>query len=163
MSDDKPESEGCPFCGETRGALPDGTFLECPECGRDGCDKCMPAGRGCACPECEDGEGEEPASTGDVTTKARAVLAEMRACHHRAVKDALAYLAGGRAALDSEHERRGLDARARSRAVTAALGVWHKYGINENSRHDDTEKSHADRVALRRAVERLAREGGPNT
>lgn len=27
--------------------------LSCPECFEDGCDECMPAGRGCACPRCE--------------------------------------------------------------------------------------------------------------
>ena len=28
--------------------------LRCPTCSRDGCPECMPAGRGCECPECED-------------------------------------------------------------------------------------------------------------
>lgn len=27
--------------------------LACPECSRDGCDECMPLGRGCRCPDCE--------------------------------------------------------------------------------------------------------------
>ena len=29
--------------------------LECPSCGKVGCDECMPAGRGCPCPDCEQG------------------------------------------------------------------------------------------------------------
>jgi hypothetical protein len=28
--------------------------LVCPECGRQGCFECMPAGRSCICPECEE-------------------------------------------------------------------------------------------------------------
>jgi hypothetical protein len=28
--------------------------LQCPECYREGCETCMPLGRGCVCPECED-------------------------------------------------------------------------------------------------------------
>jgi DNA-directed RNA polymerase subunit RPC12/RpoP len=28
--------------------------LQCPNCGRDGCEECMPFGRGVACPDCED-------------------------------------------------------------------------------------------------------------
>jgi hypothetical protein len=31
-------------------------FLECPECYRPGCEECMPFGRGCVCPECEESE-----------------------------------------------------------------------------------------------------------
>lgn len=27
--------------------------LSCPECSREGCHLCMPAGRDCICPECE--------------------------------------------------------------------------------------------------------------
>lgn len=33
--------------------------LSCPECYRDGCDDCMPCGRGCVCPDCEDARDEE--------------------------------------------------------------------------------------------------------
>lgn len=35
--------------------------LECPSCGKEGCDECMPAGRGVACPDCENSvvEAEE--------------------------------------------------------------------------------------------------------
>lgn len=33
--------------------------LECPDCYREGCDECMPCGRGCLCPECEDANVEE--------------------------------------------------------------------------------------------------------
>lgn len=29
-------------------------FLVCPGCSREGCGECMPAGRGCRCPECDD-------------------------------------------------------------------------------------------------------------
>jgi hypothetical protein len=28
--------------------------LRCPECDREGCGECMPGGRGCICPECEE-------------------------------------------------------------------------------------------------------------
>jgi hypothetical protein len=31
-----------------------GPFI-CPQCEREGCPECMPAGRGCMCPECEEG------------------------------------------------------------------------------------------------------------
>jgi hypothetical protein len=41
----------CPNCG----CDCTGDELVCPECGRDGCSECMPAGRGCVCPECEEG------------------------------------------------------------------------------------------------------------
>lgn len=34
-------------------------FYNCPECERQGCAECMPGGRGCICPECEDGDGED--------------------------------------------------------------------------------------------------------
>ena len=41
--------EECPYCGEAVNEI-----LCCPECGRDGCWNCMPAGKGCICPECEE-------------------------------------------------------------------------------------------------------------
>lgn len=50
------KKDNCPYCGQGRTPLPDGSYLECPECKREGCDACMPAGRGCACPECEEKE-----------------------------------------------------------------------------------------------------------
>lgn len=30
-------------------------LLICPQCEREGCPECMPSGRGCLCPECEEG------------------------------------------------------------------------------------------------------------
>ena len=51
--------EPCPYCGTT----PDDEELKllaakgrltCPQCDREGCYNCMPSGRGCCCPECED-------------------------------------------------------------------------------------------------------------
>jgi hypothetical protein len=41
----------CSYCGALM--APDDPRLICPECGRDGCAECIPAGRGCICPECE--------------------------------------------------------------------------------------------------------------
>lgn len=32
--------------------------LRCPTCERTGCGECMPAGRGCMCPECEEAQGD---------------------------------------------------------------------------------------------------------
>lgn len=32
--------------------------LVCPGCGRDGCPQCMPDGRGCLCPACEEGRDD---------------------------------------------------------------------------------------------------------
>jgi hypothetical protein len=34
--------------------------FHCPVCDRDGCPECIPAGRGCLCPECEEAEENEP-------------------------------------------------------------------------------------------------------
>ena len=39
--------------------------LICPICGRDGCDECMPLGRDCECPECEDSDEDEDEDFGD--------------------------------------------------------------------------------------------------
>lgn len=53
--------ERCPHCEEPRSdeelSLQDkyGPLI-CPRCEREGCYQCMPAGRGCMCPECEQGE-----------------------------------------------------------------------------------------------------------
>ena len=48
----------CEECGYDASDDPDGeTYLyklKCPICERDGCDICMPAGRGCPCPDCEE-------------------------------------------------------------------------------------------------------------
>jgi hypothetical protein len=61
----KPEPETCPNCGAVRSdeevklAKTRGNLV-CPECSRDGCFTCMPAGRNCICPECEEGASEEP-------------------------------------------------------------------------------------------------------
>jgi hypothetical protein len=38
--------------GATYGAIVPGYV--CPRCGRDGCPNCMPGGRNCLCPECEE-------------------------------------------------------------------------------------------------------------
>ncbi len=35
-----------------------GYALECPTCHRQGCKDCMPSGRGCKCPECEEGNDD---------------------------------------------------------------------------------------------------------
>ena len=45
----------CGYCGKFNDSEEDPHYiLECPSCGRDGCGQCMPAGRGCDCPECEE-------------------------------------------------------------------------------------------------------------
>lgn len=53
------EGEKCAHCGkEQQQGSEDsvaGYVLECPECYRPGCEECMPMGRGCKCPECEEG------------------------------------------------------------------------------------------------------------
>jgi len=51
------EKESCAYCGKQA----ERKFLfVCPSCGRDGCSECIPAGKGCECPECEEGDsGEE--------------------------------------------------------------------------------------------------------
>lgn len=57
------EDECCDGCGITheaareQGEIFEGELLqrlECPGCGKVGCNVCMPAGNGCLCPECED-------------------------------------------------------------------------------------------------------------
>lgn len=51
------EPQTCPHCG---GAIHESRdILTCPRCGRRGCcpedgSGCMPGGRGCICPECEE-------------------------------------------------------------------------------------------------------------
>jgi hypothetical protein len=53
------DGERCDGCGAVQKLdlkYPDdpaGFILECPECYRPGCEECMPAGRGCKCPDCE--------------------------------------------------------------------------------------------------------------
>lgn len=51
------KEERCGFCGKEAGKLADPDNLPyrlvCPICLRDGCEECMPMGRGCECPECE--------------------------------------------------------------------------------------------------------------
>ena len=55
----------CGYCGykETEKDPDDGILLAyhlvCPRCYRDGCEECMPLGRGCICPDCEDAVEEE--------------------------------------------------------------------------------------------------------
>ena len=48
----KQDNFTCPYCGELIQGEPE--LLVCPECGREGCDSCMPGGVGVICPECED-------------------------------------------------------------------------------------------------------------
>jgi len=50
--------EKCGFCGhvlddEDKKLEKKFGVLGCPECCREGCDLCMPSGRGYVCPECE--------------------------------------------------------------------------------------------------------------
>ena len=49
------ENNTCGECGYRDDKEPS-YLLECPSCGKLGCDECMPAGRGCACPECEESD-----------------------------------------------------------------------------------------------------------
>lgn len=49
----------CPYCGAQLDAeelrIVDRIgWMTCPSCDREGCSECMPAGRGCLCPECEE-------------------------------------------------------------------------------------------------------------
>lgn len=47
----------CGYCDHDASKDPQDPYLyrlTCPECGRSGCDDCMPCGRGCVCPDCED-------------------------------------------------------------------------------------------------------------
>ena len=53
----------CGFCGnklddEDRELIRKHGHLECPGCLREGCHECMPSGRNCYCPECEE-KGDE--------------------------------------------------------------------------------------------------------
>jgi hypothetical protein len=58
------DGEECPGCGAVQHQTeadkangdPAGYALTCPECYRDGCEQCMPCGRGVKCPECEEKE-----------------------------------------------------------------------------------------------------------
>lgn len=63
MPKDYPADEGCAHCGISHEEAKRQGYIEgeellshltCPECYRDGCDVCMPMGRGCMCPECEE-------------------------------------------------------------------------------------------------------------
>lgn len=53
----------CDACGHDASDDPNGECyaykLTCPVCGREGCDECMPLGRGVACPDCENEEEYE--------------------------------------------------------------------------------------------------------
>jgi hypothetical protein len=54
------DDETCGHCGYVETDPEEHAYyLVCPDCGREGCDDCMPMGRGCPCPECEDGEAED--------------------------------------------------------------------------------------------------------
>lgn len=62
----EPEPETCPYCGTTMAT--DEKVLSCPWCLREGCNNCMPAGRGCLCPNCENtDEDKEVYSNGTKT------------------------------------------------------------------------------------------------
>ncbi len=54
----------CPYCGaepsaEEEALIGKHGWLTCPTCAREGCSECMPAGRGCTCPQCEATGGNE--------------------------------------------------------------------------------------------------------
>lgn len=56
MEDD---DDRCPGCGielseDDAAFFREAGFYECTSCGHEGCDKCMPGGRGVLCPDCED-------------------------------------------------------------------------------------------------------------
>lgn len=58
------ENAKCGACGHDASNDPNGEKylykLQCPSCDKEGCDGCMPAGRGCECPECEESDsGDE--------------------------------------------------------------------------------------------------------
>ena len=58
------ETETCDYCGaelNKENLPPDGRRMMCPGCGREGCLSCMPGGKSCTCPECEEGDCEEDA------------------------------------------------------------------------------------------------------
>ena len=56
------EDGKCGHCNNVAGDVKDENNLpyrlQCPTCYRDGCETCMPAGRGCECPECEEGDND---------------------------------------------------------------------------------------------------------
>lgn len=56
------EDRKCDYCGYVDTTDEPAYRLQCPSCDREGCEECMPAGRGCVCPECENGDNDE---TGD--------------------------------------------------------------------------------------------------
>lgn len=49
----------CAHCGAENQDEDPHYRLECPTCYREGCSYCMPLGRGCECPECEDSGDED--------------------------------------------------------------------------------------------------------
>jgi len=60
------EDPQCGHCGEDVGCmdfegegLTEMPLLICPICGREGCPECMPAGHGCPCPDCDEGDDDE--------------------------------------------------------------------------------------------------------
>lgn len=63
------DGEMCAGCGviqrqtkeEKKNKEPAGYYLKCPACTKPGCEECMPAGRGCVCPDCEAKDGDEDA------------------------------------------------------------------------------------------------------
>lgn len=58
MSNETRNMSVCEHCGAKLGdeyqiLIQSHGYLKCPTCERLGCPECMPAGRGCQCPECE--------------------------------------------------------------------------------------------------------------
>jgi hypothetical protein len=63
----RPKSDGgdCASCGACAADIEDYkegellTAFSCLVCEEPGCEECMPCGRGCPCPSCEEAEDEE--------------------------------------------------------------------------------------------------------
>ena len=53
MTPNDPDKEICPACGELAELSPRGDWYECPDCGLEGCEACIPGGNGCSCVACE--------------------------------------------------------------------------------------------------------------
>lgn len=62
LSNPKKETETkCPKCGEVTEQI-----IECPRCGGCGCvERCIPAGKGTICVECEEEDEEDNASASE--------------------------------------------------------------------------------------------------
>lgn len=56
----KKTKEKCDYCGQQKISENGKIYTyECPQCSREGCDFCMPAGNNCICPECEESIEDE--------------------------------------------------------------------------------------------------------